>query len=325
MSQDNITANNKRIPYIDVAKGLLILLVVYDHLPDIYIYKLMLFNTHIIQLDNWQWIYKLYFMPAFFCITGICSNFSVNFFPFLKKNFKSLILPNILLGLLLNNDWGGAILRGGSFWFLSALFVAKLLYWILYTKFSNNFIIRFSFLIVLTFIGFALNGIPSRYDIYFFHYAFCLVIFLEIGRLINTFKNIYLFLTSILYVILCFTMFFAEIHKPVVALGCNCTVVEIPLYLVSATTGSCLILLLAKKIKENKILQFFGVSSLTFYIFQFKVMYVLENSYLKYYIIHNWCSTLCFVLIIYVTSVWFLSIISYIINTKYLSFLIGKF
>lgn len=59
---------NKRISYIDVAKGLLILLVVYDHLPDVYMYLLKNSNPYINYLDEQQWLFKLFFMPAFFCI-----------------------------------------------------------------------------------------------------------------------------------------------------------------------------------------------------------------------------------------------------------------
>ena len=92
----------ERLHYIDIAKGLLILLVVYDHLPDMYLYSLKLHNNYISELNNWQWIYKLFFMPAFFAITGMCSNFDKTFIPFLVNNFKSLIVPNIIIGILLS-------------------------------------------------------------------------------------------------------------------------------------------------------------------------------------------------------------------------------
>ena len=106
--------NSERIPYIDVAKGILILLVVYDHLPDVYMYLLNLSNSHIEYLNDTQWIFKLFFMPAFFCITGMCSNFNKNFKPFLISNLKTLIVPNVLLGIIvgLHLNMGG----GSSTW-----------------------------------------------------------------------------------------------------------------------------------------------------------------------------------------------------------------
>lgn len=101
----------KRLSYIDVAKGLLILLVVYDHLPDMYMYKLNLSNEYIEYLDKTQWVYKLFFMLAFFCITGMCSNFNKDFKTFFISNYKSLIIPNVILGMILEPTWLG----GGNF------------------------------------------------------------------------------------------------------------------------------------------------------------------------------------------------------------------
>lgn len=116
--------NHKRFSYIDVAKGILILMVVWDHLPDVYIYLLKQTNIHIEWLDRTQWLFKIFFMPAFFCITGFCSNFNKDFKSFFVSNAKSLLIPNILLGMIVSHSIGvgRVIMYGGSFWFLSALF-----------------------------------------------------------------------------------------------------------------------------------------------------------------------------------------------------------
>lgn len=62
----------ERIHYIDIAKGILIICVVITHTP-------AFAKTY--GVDGFQWLESLrplfnsYFMPAFFCITGFCTNF----------------------------------------------------------------------------------------------------------------------------------------------------------------------------------------------------------------------------------------------------------
>ena len=163
-----------RLSYIDVAKGILILLVVYDHLPDVYLTILEQSNAQMDWLNEQQWIYKLFFMPAFFCITGFCTNFKKSLKPFFISNFKSLIVPNIVFGLLFGLGWKHIFLRGGSFWFLSALFVSKMIYWALFNYLPKFRIIRIVILIILVCIGFLMNHVSSRYDLWYFHYAFSL-------------------------------------------------------------------------------------------------------------------------------------------------------
>lgn len=318
---------NKRISYIDVAKGLLILLVVYDHLPDVYMYLLKKTNPYISYLDELQWIFKLFFMPAFFCITGMCSNFKKDAKSFIISNFKSLIIPNILLGAIINMNvgLGAVILHGGSFWFLSSLFVAKIIYWLLYKIEPQKYFFRIVILSILVGAGFLLSDIPTKYDIWYFHYAFSLAIFIEIGILLKGLTKNLLIMSSLLYVLICVLLVLTGLHKPVVAMGFKCTIHEIPLYLLSATTGTCLVLQVSKWINYNKVLQYFGKESLLFYIFQFKVMFLLEQTFILLFKITDWLSVAFFVLSIYLITILLLSIISYAFRYKYLSYLLGKF
>lgn len=322
----------ERLAYIDVFKGILILFVVYDHLPDVYMYVLKQENSYMASLDEEQWLFKLFFMPAFFLATGFCSNFNKKFLPFVVSNTKSLLVPNICFGFLLglmhvsSIEWKSILLHGGAFWFLSSLYMAKLIYWILIRYLGNNELLRWMILIGLVFIGFLLNSISINYDIFYFHYAFSLAIFLEIGRKIKSMKSDKsLYVCSFIYIGICVFFSFITIHKPVVAWGCICEVWETPLYIVSATTGSCMVLLLSKKIKHNFFLEYIGRESLIFYIFQIKVMTVLERFLLRYFVIDSWISVIIFVLTIYVMTILILSIVSKILDMRYVRMLKGEF
>ena len=84
--------NNKRIEYIDIAKGLLILLVVIGHVQQ---------NEPFTLLK--QFIYTFH-MPAFFIISGILFDKSrtanKKFFPYVKKKIYTLIIPYFFFEIL---------------------------------------------------------------------------------------------------------------------------------------------------------------------------------------------------------------------------------
>ena len=71
--------SKKRIPYFDVAKGVLICLVIISHiyLETLTVAKIP--NSTFAWMRSWQWIHVSFFMPAFFIITGLCSNFEKEF------------------------------------------------------------------------------------------------------------------------------------------------------------------------------------------------------------------------------------------------------
>lgn len=184
---------------------------------------------------------------------------------------------------------------------------------------------RLLLLLFLVCIGFVLNGIPARYDIWYFHYAFCLCIFLELGRVIKEMKSKQMILMSAIYIILSIVLSLVDIHKPIVAQGCNCTLSEVPLYLIMAFTGTCLTIWISQLIGNHKIIEFFGKESLIFYVFQFNVMIEIEKRILDYYTIQDMGSALLFTLAVYIITIILLSLISMVIETKYFSFLVGKF
>ena len=84
-----MSATKERLPYIDVAKGLLILMVVWGH------FELILRETHktsdpvVAYWDHVEIIWSAFFMPAFFFITGLCGNFNKPFKKFVIQSFRT--------------------------------------------------------------------------------------------------------------------------------------------------------------------------------------------------------------------------------------------
>lgn len=132
----------QRVEWIDVAKAMLIICVILTHLPAF---------AHQNGMRCFEWMETLrpwfnpYFMPAFFIITGYCSSMEGGFKAFAIKNFKLLMIPNIIVSIgipassmLLSRQTDptmyasmmcDSFLLNGGFWFLSSLFFGKLILW----------------------------------------------------------------------------------------------------------------------------------------------------------------------------------------------------
>lgn len=132
----------QRVEWIDVAKAMLITCVILTHLPAF---------AHQNGISCFDWMEALrpwfnpYFMPAFFIITGYCSSMDGGFKTLAIKNFKLLMIPNIIVSIgiplssmLLSRQTDPTVyvtmmcdsfLLNGGFWFLSSLFFGKLILW----------------------------------------------------------------------------------------------------------------------------------------------------------------------------------------------------
>lgn len=139
--------NIKRIQYIDIAKGILIILVVIGHVIN--------FNTLPTRLLK-VWIYSFH-IPVFFIISGILINKSnlvnTSFDVFLKKKILRLIAPYIffelttgLLQMVINGRAFSEVLyrmitlrcNQGADWFLPTLFIADIIVFILIKELRSN-------------------------------------------------------------------------------------------------------------------------------------------------------------------------------------------
>ena len=132
---------SERLNYIDVAKGLLILCVVFGH---IYGHSKSIDNITVDYFHRISNLYISFYMPCFFLITGYCSNFNKKLNTLFTSSFKTIAFPGIIFSIfffLLERKYDvasfchlikGISFYGGSYWFLSALFVARILYGLIY-------------------------------------------------------------------------------------------------------------------------------------------------------------------------------------------------
>lgn len=175
----NVLKVNKRIEWIDAAKGIGLILVMLGHLQAPYLVT---------------WIYTFH-MPLFFFLSGVTTlnGNRYNFTEFLKKKIKSLVIPYFSLGIIIwifyviincfvgedNRLYGSNLHMLGEFfkqehfwtiWFLAALFVAEIIfYWIDHLS-QGQKIVKIIISVIVCIAGFVYyriggSGLPWNIDI----------------------------------------------------------------------------------------------------------------------------------------------------------------
>lgn len=280
---------DSRIKWIDIFRGILIILVVLSHqsgIPEIYLT-----------------FFTPFFLTGFFFISGyLFKNRSIR--DFIVNRIFSLLIPWLILSIVeilvnkglmvsiisnINNikEPLSKILMGLSIWFLPCLFVTEL-YFIIISKILKNEKIRIILLIGLSIIGLVIMNPGERY---FFHYdvALFMLLFYTIGYIYRKYEgkikekicNKLVFIIAIVIYLLIrvldFVFFKSQIDLATSKIG------NIPIYIISAILGILIIYIISNKInkKRNSILVFLGQNTLLYYSLHLKVMVTLDKFLLK--------------------------------------------
>ncbi len=331
-----------RLHYIDVAKGILILMIIVSHTAWCshgYDIHNSIFDGTKILSEFWN----PFIMAAFFVITGFCSNFNKDYKDFLLKDAKTLLLPAISLQLVRSMIVfvleGGTfyygmfspkylLLRLSSFWFLVALFFGKQIY---YFVRRLNYKVEILLLISLFTLGSVLliNRVEERWWIY---HALVFIPFLACGENLKERRGIIdrslpciltYFLLFVLYIGIFFGTSFSRV--PYIASAAIAEFWQLPIILIFAFFGSLMILALSKLIDHNEVLEYFGRNSLVIYCLHLTFM---SNFYKLFASTINELDTrgsLAALLIMYAYIILMMIVCSWLLNQKYLKWLMGKF
>lgn len=185
------------LKYIDIAKGWLILCLCFCHFGQA---QSLNGATYWAGITSWHYLFAVFFMQAFFFITGYCTNYDIDGLIFLKKQLKTLAIPAFLFTIL-NRVllWGGngfnmdnlgeELLHGVGFWFLWALLFSKLFYFIC-SKLIRKQILLFILFLGLILLGYysILNKLPN---ILYHQQILTMSFFLFIGNYMRTHDRLY--------------------------------------------------------------------------------------------------------------------------------------
>lgn len=294
-----------RIRHIDVAKGLLIICVVLGHIAGICKEYGGINNDY---LNHTGWLLAMFYIPfymqAFFLITGYTSNFKKPFALFLKQNAQRILLPYVCFGILyaafnkffFGHDFFYTTMDGETlfflveyYWFLSSLFIARMLFWFLDR--INNKGLMILLCLVLLFVGIGISSyyksnIGTSHFHNFFHYrnALMMLFFMGIGAVLKHYPpqvvNLLVVAGSIIYfaIFVCFQIL--DIHIPSDGHGTSLQFEEVPMHLICATAGSFFIMLFSKGVfgRVSAVLQTFGRHSLTVYTVHYLILETIAAS-----------------------------------------------
>ena len=332
--------SKQRIVYIDIAKGILILFLLMGHA--------LLFIKHEgvddVFINGFQkcrlYLWTGFYMPAFFVITGYCTSFDKPFLPFLWKNIKTLKIPAILFGTFLalvtmfshhnlttpnvTNHVVWCFLDSGL-WFLDALFISKLCYWG-FQRVTNNKFLLFMACLVLFAIGY-LWYYEQEGDFTNVKHAFMLTFFLFFGQELKTKDNKlhlkgYRYIPLLIYILTICCVIWGNLPFPYITNKIHLSMSSLLPFFLLSTTGSIWVLQLSKTIEPNSILKYIGKNSLVFYIFNTFALNISVTLLSKYMTTTMNCVLLYIGTIVLTCCI--LTLITIILNTKYLKFTLGK-
>lgn len=310
--QDN-PSKSERLHYLDVAKGLLIIMVVFSHIEWLFSTS---FGTSSIE---WSLMNKIglylwvpFYMECFFAITGFCTNFNKDFQTFTQSKIVALIFP--MFALMFTTHW-----------FICAMFNALLLYYFANKHIGNIYVLT-ALMIILSLVGSlcaSIEPIISFRRYYIFH-SIGLVGFIFLGQMIRKFSKYLLdikvvFICAVLYMGIVIIGFINDWLLPGIYSKYDVDVTNWPLHILLSISGIISFLGLCKYINKSRILEYLGRNSLVIFIVHFSIIPPICS------ILVNYKDTYwAFLLVLFLTLI-LSSIISYILSLPQISWIIGKF
>src|SRR3989344_1271763 len=198
-----MNAVSERLHWVDVCKGIGILLVIYGHG---------------LSGDSFRYIIYAFHMPLFFFLSGVIFHHKKHeqFLPYLKKDIKGILLPYFLFafislgiwflnrtpeyqtlhvltksitGILYGNAHNNALSFNVVLWFLPCLFVTKLAFWFV-TKFIRRKKLLIPILGIASVLGYESSNIFPKLKLPFgAEIVLTSIVFFGAGHLLNSLSD----------------------------------------------------------------------------------------------------------------------------------------
>ena len=278
----------QRTHWIDVSKGILILLLLFHHFTSAK-KVLGIDSDYFFFLTSWEKVYTPFFMQAFLIMSGYCSNFNKPSKQFLGGVFKQLIVPFVFfefvyccISSIENSQFNVKgiyeywIASGGtSFWFINALILSKIAIYYFRKLTSSSFICIIVTLVFLVF-AYTLDYFDLGSNFMCIRQSLGSIFFVYFGLLLKEKKNIYEKLqwigTIYPYVLVLLLLF----KLPVPASTASMTSLKlVPIFVPLSVSGTIAFFSLCKFIDHSRFLEYFGRNTLVVYGLHFKLLCIL--------------------------------------------------
>ena len=348
-----------RIVYFDTTKGLLMLLLVWGHM--IIFAKTLGITTDDFRpvIQNSVPFYRAFFMQTFFFITGFCTSWNIHFKTFWVKNLKTIVFPAFAFmpfaymtkwvqnGCAGWSDFVGIInsyVVNGIHWFLAALFISKLLYWVL-IKVTKNGIVEWLMVAGLFILGLVFRESTLLPNNWSYQHALLMLPFLALGKWVNIWnmegfqifkyrvemgeilKTRCLTVVSVVYFLLIalWQVLGLKLGFPAVDAFIDVHYITVPFHLAFAVGGTAFILIIAQALQKVGWVNLMGRQSLFVYLIHAFVVMALMKFCIMFFMPSDFSSGALFYILIYTCSIFLILLGCYFWEHKYLSWMLGKF
>lgn len=302
----------QRIKYIDTAKGILIMMVVFHHLTGYYNNENFvgghneLFKT---LFDFSGYYFGSFRMAAFFLLFGYCSHTQRSLKDTFIRGCKVLIIPMFFLNF---NHY---------VWFSVAMLGGMLIHCILrkYSDLTNSIIYALMFVLSVVVHKYGLNRFALQYIL-----AYAPFIFLgeKVKAIIDNNKFA---IVSIIVAVIIWTVYVLKGWDTPAIFGgyFGCDFIDLPSFLVMSICGTSCVCLIARLLQNIDILAKIGKQSLVVYLVHFILVRVLERLLVPYLDNASMTITIIAICLLLVFIVGICYVLGELIE-KYVPCLIGK-
>jgi len=334
----------KRIEYIDAAKGILIMCLLYGHS---YIYEgfVGVDEEAMHLLGKTSKIYGCFFMQAFFLITGYCSSFNQTFGIYLWKCLKTILIPSMTLSfvgnILWSIMWGGSVTDNvielsnwfttGGEWFIVALFWSKILMWFIL---KAPIKLQIIFVSIFYLVGLTLHTFNWFPEYLKHQHTFVLMPYLYLGIIAKGYmEKIERYINPVAVwgiVIILIENILANKgiwHIPSQDASIELTFINFPIQFINVLGGIACILWLSKKMMKCNFVKKLGMGSLLVYLWngQILMFYAILLLNIGFQPHNQYIGFLFYTMVITLSYLTFYFLVFVVYKNKYLKWIVGKY
>ena len=329
----------KRIHYLDLAKGILILLVVLHHFGSAFS-RIGITSPFSYAIFSWQGIYTAFFMQCFFLVSGYCSTFETEWKLFFKKIIRQIIIPWMVFELLQAtfdavyfSDFTWAKYKTFFFtepcttlWFLNALAFSKAVVYLLRRATHNDIAILVITLVMLV-LAIILNQLNIGHNPLAIRQSTGSCFFVALGYWLKKNPRLYdqlMKYSPYIYIPVFGLLLLLGLNIPVYTAMMNVSLRQLPLFIILSVSGSFTLLRLCQVWNSNAVLEYFGKNSLIIYGLHFCPLYAFIVYYHALILPDRLRQFLFFVLVVYVSELITCVLLVKIFQSKYLRWITGR-
>jgi fucose 4-O-acetylase-like acetyltransferase len=335
-----VTAHKERLHWVDVAKGILIVMVAMVHITG----RGEELGISCPAIDAIGPVASVlcFRMPAFFILAGFWGKYDMSFKDFLLRNAKGMLLPLIIFSFLggVLHEIGYELMKGSynagalewpflnislDYWFVLALFLAKCVYWSV-CRISSKQYVRLLVCLALYAVGVLSLKAWFLPNFACWKWALIMLVYLPIGQWVREhLKNWKLFVAALIVFVVGWVVYWwldSGIPQPGGGMKYINLVSAWPSLLL-CTVGSVVFLKLCSFIKRARVLELIGRNTLAIYVMHWWIEVLAMKVMRGFFSQGVWVSTVA-TLVTILAAVFIPCLISELLNRPKLKWILGK-